>query len=51
MTDYYAPKWERTLIWNDPDLGIEWPLLSGEQPILSENDKQGILLKEAEVYD
>lgn len=51
VTAYYAPEWERTLIWNDPDLGIEWPLLSGEHPILSENDKQGILLKEAEVYD
>ncbi len=31
VTDYYAPKWERTLLWNDPALKIDWPLLD-EQP-------------------
>ena len=51
VTAYYAPEWERTILWNDPALRIEWPLLSDEHPILSENDKQGNLLKEAEVYD
>ena len=50
-TDYYAPQWERTLLWNDPDLGIEWPLIDGKPPILSDKDKQGKPLKEAEVYD
>jgi dTDP-4-dehydrorhamnose 3,5-epimerase len=31
-SDYYAPLWERTLLWNDPSIGIEWPLL--KQPRL-----------------
>lgn len=48
-TDYYAPQWERSLLWNDPDLGIEWPR-SGE-PILSEKDKNGRRFSEAEVYE
>jgi len=50
-TDYYAPQWERTLLWNDPDLGIVWPLIDGQPPLLSDKDSQGKLLKEAEVYD
>jgi len=35
-TEYYAPQFERTILWNDPDLGIEWPLTG--QPILSAKD-------------
>jgi dTDP-4-dehydrorhamnose 3,5-epimerase len=50
-TDYYAPEWERTLLWNDPALGIEWPLLNGRPPILSEKDSRGKLLSEAELFD
>ena len=34
----YAPSCERGIIWNDKDVGIEWPLLSGEQPVLSDKD-------------
>jgi len=34
-TDYYAPQWERTLLWNDPTLKITWPIPAGEEPILS----------------
>jgi dTDP-4-dehydrorhamnose 3,5-epimerase len=49
-TDYYAPKWERTLRWNDTQLGIEWPLLEGVELILSPRDMQGKLLAEAETY-
>jgi dTDP-4-dehydrorhamnose 3,5-epimerase len=49
-TDYYAPEWERTLLWNDPTLAIDWPIPVGEQPILSPKDKQGKLLSAAEVY-
>ena len=48
-TDYYAPQYERTLLWNDPDLAIDWPL-SGE-PILSAKDQAGQPLKTAEVYN
>ena len=50
-TDFYAPEWERTLLWNDPDVGIEWPLVNGEPPVLSQKDKIGSLLGEAEVYE
>lgn len=50
-TDYYAPQWERTLLWNDPAIGIEWPLLNGTQPILSDKDLHGTLLREAEIFE
>ncbi len=50
-TNYYAPEWERTLLWNDPMLNITWPIPAGEAPILSSRDKQGRLLSDAEVYD
>jgi dTDP-4-dehydrorhamnose 3,5-epimerase len=46
-TDYYAPEHERSILWNDPALGIEWPL-SGE-PLLSEKDRRGLPLAAAEV--
>jgi len=49
-TDYYAPEWERTLLWNDPELGIEWPLTGQQMPILSAKDVAGTLLKDAETY-
>jgi dTDP-4-dehydrorhamnose 3,5-epimerase len=49
-TDYYAPQWERTIIWNDPAIGIPWPV-QGELPILSPKDAAGSLLAEAEVYE
>jgi len=47
-TDFYAPEHERCLLWNDPALGITWPL-SGK-PILSAKDRAGKSLSEAEVY-
>ncbi|MCX4193387.1 dTDP-4-dehydrorhamnose 3,5-epimerase [Methylophaga sp. OBS1] len=47
-TDFYAPEYERTLLWNDPDLGIDWPLTSA--PILSDKDQQGRPFTEAEAY-
>ena len=50
-TDYYAPEWERTLLWNDPALHIEWPLDGNHPPILSAKDAQGKPLSQAETFD
>ena len=50
-TDYYAPEWERSLLWNDPALGIEWPLLHGQPPVLSKKDARGTAFSEAELFD
>jgi dTDP-4-dehydrorhamnose 3,5-epimerase len=50
-TDYYAPQWERSLLWNDPSVGVEWPVSETELPILSEKDIRGTPLAQAEVYD
>ncbi len=41
-TEFYSPKDEMTILWNDPDLGIRWPT---ENPIVSEKDTKGLLLK------
>ena len=48
-TDYYAPEHERSLLWSDPAIGVEWPL-SG-QPILSLKDVSAPALAEAELFD
>jgi dTDP-4-dehydrorhamnose 3,5-epimerase len=48
-TDYYAPGSERCIVWNDADLGIDWPL-DGKAPILSAKDQAGSRFKAAEVY-
>ncbi|MCL2877868.1 MAG: dTDP-4-dehydrorhamnose 3,5-epimerase [Acidobacteria bacterium] len=50
-TDYYAPEHERCILWNDPDIGIEWPLERLGAPLLSEKDRAGRLLRYAEVCD
>jgi dTDP-4-dehydrorhamnose 3,5-epimerase len=50
-TDYYAPEHERTLKWDDPDIGIDWPLQQKEAPIISAKDLAGLPLRDAEVYD
>lgn len=47
-TDFYEPKFERTLLWNDPQLKIPWP---STKPLLSEKDQQGFYLAHAEVFD
>ena len=48
VTELYAPQHERSLLWNDPALGIPWPL-EGD-PILSAKDRQGVALAAAETY-
>lgn len=47
-TDYYAPEHERCIAWNDPAIGIEWPLDGA--PALSAKDQQGVPLAQAEVF-
>jgi dTDP-4-dehydrorhamnose 3,5-epimerase len=47
-TDYYAPEHERSLLWNDPALGIDWPLTA--EPLLSAKDKIGLPLAQAEMF-
>lgn len=47
-TDYYAPAFERSILWNDPDIGIEWPI-EGE-PVLSGKDAAAQSLKGAETF-
>jgi dTDP-4-dehydrorhamnose 3,5-epimerase len=51
-TDFYAPEHERTLLWNDPALGIKWPLSGkpGDEPVLSDKDRHGKRLAEAETF-
>jgi dTDP-4-dehydrorhamnose 3,5-epimerase len=48
-TDFYAPQHERTLLWDDPTIGIEWP--GKNQAILSPKDLAGSTLEDAEVYE
>jgi dTDP-4-dehydrorhamnose 3,5-epimerase len=50
-TAYYAPEWERTLIWNDPEVGIDWPVIQGKPPILSQKDARGGRLMGIEVFE
>ncbi len=48
-THYYHADSDRTILWNDPDLGIDWQL--SESPILSEKDKKGQLFSQAELFE
>jgi len=49
-TDFYTPEFERSIIWNDPDIGITWPL-DGNKPLLSDKDQAGTSLSKAEVFE
>jgi dTDP-4-dehydrorhamnose 3,5-epimerase len=48
-TDYYAPQSERCIAWNDPAIGIDWPMQA--EPLLSAKDKAGVALADAELFD
>ena len=50
VTDYYSQEWDRVLMWNDPQVGIAWPLINENPPELSEKDARGVHLAEADVY-
>ncbi|MEE4241436.1 MAG: dTDP-4-dehydrorhamnose 3,5-epimerase [Desulfopila sp.] len=47
-TNYYAPEHERCILWNDPDIAVDWPIEG--KPLLSGKDVAGKLLKDADVY-
>jgi dTDP-4-dehydrorhamnose 3,5-epimerase len=47
-TDYWAPDFERTILWNDPDLAIDWPIK--EEPTLAAKDRAGALFRVAELF-
>jgi dTDP-4-dehydrorhamnose 3,5-epimerase len=49
-TDYYSPESQRSLRWNDPEIGIAWPLPPRVEPILSDRDAAASLLTAAETY-
>jgi dTDP-4-dehydrorhamnose 3,5-epimerase len=50
-TDFYSPAHERTLLWNDPDLRIAWPLAPGQQPLVSAKDAAGVPLAQAPLFE
>jgi dTDP-4-dehydrorhamnose 3,5-epimerase len=49
-TDFYAPEVDRSIRWDDPDIGIDWPLTEGEPLTLSQKDMAAQFLKDAEIY-
>lgn len=49
-TDYYAPQWDRTLLWNDETLGIDWPISEQIPPVLSVKDMAGKRLSEVDLF-
>lgn len=49
ITDGYSPAGERTVLWNDPDISIRWPVAQ-EELILSEKDRKGLALRDAETF-
>jgi dTDP-4-dehydrorhamnose 3,5-epimerase len=49
VTDYYSPQGERTIVWNDPELGIEWPVAAADA-IVSGKDQNGARFRDAEVF-
>lgn len=49
-TDYYAPEHERAIRWDDPDLGIDWPLPAGVEPRLSDKDATATAFQDADIY-
>lgn len=49
-TDFYAPEYDRSLHWNDPTVGIEWPLVNGTEPTISAKDAAGKSWQEADKF-
>ncbi len=51
VTEFYAPEFERTIVWNDPELKIAWAILDDGHPIRSENDLQAQEFQYADLYE
>ena len=51
VTDFYLPSAERTLLWNDPQIGVQWPSVAGGAPLVSAKDEEGKTLAEAECFE
>lgn len=51
VTEYYAPEWDRSLLWNDPTLGVDWPLVDGVPLSLSSKDINGKPFAEADLFE
>lgn len=49
-TDFYAPEHERSLLWDDPEVGIDWPIANGDVPQLAAKDAAGLPLSQAEAF-
>ncbi len=50
-TNYYAPEFERSLLWNDPAVGIEWPVIAGSEPLLAAKDAAALPLNQCDTFD
>lgn len=50
-TDYYAPEWDRSILWNDPTIGIDWPIPQGVTPLLSKKDQEAKSLANADLFE
>lgn len=50
-TDYYSPEFERSLQWNDPAVGVEWPIIEGSDPMLAAKDAAGLPLDQCDTFD
>ena len=50
-TDYWYPEFERSLLWSDPALGIEWPIAQGQEPVLAKKDEVANQLNNSEVFE
>ena len=50
-TDYYSPEGERSILWNDPELAIEWPMAAGTSPSVSDKDLKALSFDAAEKFE
>lgn len=50
-TDYFAAEYERCIFWNDPEIGVKWPLDRGVKPLISKKDRAGVSLADADLFE